>query len=67
MDKMKKEEDCFLDLLGFILFCVPIFTKLNINIFENRFKYVEQVKKMGAVIKIDGMSIIIDGVNHFIN
>ena len=40
MDKMKKEEDCFLDLLGFILFCVPIFTKLNINIFQNRFKYI---------------------------
>lgn len=34
------------------------------SIFENRFKYVEQVKKMGAVITIDGTSINIDGVDH---
>lgn len=34
------------------------------SIFENRFKYIEQVKKMGAVIEINGSSIIIDGVKQ---
>lgn len=34
------------------------------SIFENRFKYVEQIKKMGAIIKIDGNTINIEGIDH---
>lgn len=34
------------------------------SIFENRFKYIEQVKKMGAVIEINGASLVIDGVKQ---
>lgn len=34
------------------------------SIFENRFKYIEQIKKMGATITIDGNTLKIDGVDH---
>lgn len=37
-------------------------SKINESIFENRFKYVDQLKKMGAKITVDGMSIKIEGV-----
>ncbi|MGE5628723.1 MAG: UDP-N-acetylglucosamine 1-carboxyvinyltransferase [Solirubrobacterales bacterium] len=33
------------------------------SIFENRFMYVQELKRMGANIKIDGRSAIIEGVN----
>lgn len=39
-------------------------SKINESIFENRFKYVDQINEMGASIKVDGSSIIIDGVDH---
>ncbi len=39
-------------------------SKIEESIFENRFKYVEEVKKMGATITIDNSTLIIDGVNH---
>lgn len=34
------------------------------SIFENRFKYIEQIKKMGATITINGNMLVIDGVNE---
>lgn len=39
-------------------------SKIDESIFENRFKYVDQINMMGASIKVDGTSIIIDGVEH---
>ena len=39
-------------------------SRIDESIFENRFKYVEQINMMGASITVDGMSIIIDGVDH---
>ncbi len=33
------------------------------SIFENRFKYVDELSRMGASIKVEGNSAIIDGVN----
>lgn len=33
------------------------------NIFESRFKYLEELKKMGAKIKVEGRVAIIEGVN----
>ena len=39
-------------------------SRIDESIFENRFKYVEQVNEMGASIKIEGTSIIINGVDH---
>ena len=39
-------------------------SRINESIFENRFKYVDQINEMGASIKVDGSSIIIDGVDH---
>lgn len=35
------------------------------SIFENRFKYVDELTKMGASIKVEGNTAIIDGVNRY--
>ncbi len=35
------------------------------TIFENRFKYVDELARMGATIKVEGNSAIIDGVQGF--
>ena len=34
------------------------------NIFENRYKYLEELKKMGAKVQIEGRTAIIKGVRH---
>ena len=39
-------------------------SKIEESIFENRFKYVEEIKKMGAVITIENSTLIIEGVKH---
>ena len=39
-------------------------SKIEESIFENRFKYVDEILKMGAKIKIDNTSIIITGVKE---
>ena len=39
-------------------------SRIEESIFENRFKYVEEVKKMGAVISIDNSTLIIEGVKQ---
>ena len=39
-------------------------SKIEESIFENRFKYVEEIKKMGAIISIDNSTLIIDGVKE---
>ena len=39
-------------------------SKIEESIFENRFKYVEETKKMGAVISIENSTLIIEGVKH---
>ncbi len=35
------------------------------SIFENRFKYVDELARMGANIKVEGNSAIIEGVEKF--
>lgn len=35
------------------------------SIFENRFKYVDELLRMGANIKVEGNTAIIEGVDHF--
>lgn len=35
------------------------------SIFENRFKYVDELTRMGATIKVEGNTAIIDGVTRF--
>lgn len=37
---------------------------LNENVMENRFRYVEELKRMGAQITVEGKSAIIEGVDH---
>lgn len=41
-------------------------SKIEESIFENRFKYVEEIKKMGANITVDNSTIIIDGVKKLV-
>ena len=38
---------------------------VNESIFENRFKYVDELTKMGANIKVEGKIAIIDGVKEY--
>ena len=35
------------------------------SIFENRFKYVDELTRMGANIKVEGNTAIIDGVDRY--
>lgn len=35
------------------------------SIFENRFKYVDEMLRMGARIKVEGNTAIVEGVDHF--
>ena len=35
------------------------------SIFDNRFKYVDELTRMGANIKVEGNTAIIEGVSHF--
>ncbi len=35
------------------------------SIFENRFKYVDELTRMGANIKVESSTAIIEGVNHY--
>lgn len=35
------------------------------NLFENRFKYVDELTKMGATIKVEGNIAVIEGINRF--
>ncbi len=35
------------------------------NIFENRFRYVDELKRFGANIKIEGRVAVVEGVNEF--
>jgi UDP-N-acetylglucosamine 1-carboxyvinyltransferase len=35
------------------------------SIFENRFKYVDELTRMGASIKVEGNTAIIDGVSRY--
>ena len=35
------------------------------SIFENRFKYMDELARMGACIKVEGNTAIIDGVEKF--
>ena len=39
-------------------------SKIEESIFENRFKYVEEIKRMGAVISIENSTLIIEGVKQ---
>ena len=47
------------------LFCVANGTSIIVEtIFENRFKYVNELIRMGANITVEGRTAIIQGVNH---
>ena len=35
------------------------------SIFENRFKYVDELSRMGGNIKVEGNVAVVDGIEHF--
>ena len=35
------------------------------SIFDNRFKYIDELTKMGANVKVEGNTAVISGVEHF--
>ncbi len=37
---------------------------LSEGIFDGRFRYVEELKRMGATIKVDGAAAVIEGIEH---
>lgn len=39
---------------------------LNENVWDNRFRYVEELKRMGAQISVDGKIAVIEGVNELV-
>ena len=41
---------------------VPVFSVVTENIFENRYKYVSELLRLGANIRIEGRTAIIEGV-----
>lgn len=38
---------------------------VNESVWESRFKFVDELKKMGANIKVEGRTAIVDGINKF--
>lgn len=49
-----------------ILLCMAEGTSLlNEGVWDNRFRYVEELKRMGASIKVDGRTAIIEGQTNF--
>ena len=37
---------------------------INENVWDNRFRYVEELKRMGAQISVDGKLAVVEGVDH---
>jgi len=49
-----------------VLLCLAKGTSLlNEGVWDNRFRYVEELKRMGASIKVDGRTAIVDGETDF--
>jgi UDP-N-acetylglucosamine 1-carboxyvinyltransferase len=38
---------------------------INESVWDNRFRYVEELKRMGAQISVDGKLAVIEGIDHF--
>ncbi len=50
--------------MGFLLCLANGVSCLSEGVYDNRFRYVEELKRMGANIKVDGKSAIITGVER---
>ena len=60
--------EAFSKLLGQIAVTLALANGTSIvteSIFENRFRYVDELTKMGATIQVDGRTAIISGVEGF--
>ena len=51
--------------IGVVLALAQGTSTITESIFENRFKYLDELARMGAVIKVDGNSATIEGVEKF--
>ncbi len=48
--------------IGVLLCLAEGVSLLSEGVYDNRFRYVEELKRMGAVIKVDGRTAVIEGV-----
>ena len=51
--------------IGVVLALAQCTSTITESIFENRFKYLDELARMGAVIKVEGNSATIEGVEKF--
>lgn len=51
--------------IGVVLALAQGTSTITESIFENRFKYLDELARMGAVIKVEGISATIEGVEKF--
>ena len=51
--------------IGVVLALAKGTSTITESIFENRFKYLDELARMGAVIKVEGNSATIEGVERF--
>lgn len=50
-----------------VLLCIARGTSIiNESVWDNRFRYVEELKRMGAQISVDGKIAVVEGVDHLI-
>ncbi len=49
--------------IGLLLCLANGVSCLSEGVFDNRFRYVEELKRMGALIKVDGRTAVIEGVS----
>ncbi len=49
--------------MGVLLCLAEGVSLLSEGVYDNRFRYVEELKRMGAVIKVDGRTAVIEGVS----
>ena len=48
--------------LGAVLSCAAGVSVITESVFENRFLHVDELKRMGAVMRLEGRSLIVEGV-----
>jgi len=50
-----------------VLLCLAEGTSVIMEgIYDNRFKYMDELRRMGAEVQVDGRTAIIDGIDHFV-
>ncbi len=51
--------------MGVLMCLAEGVSRLSEGVYDNRFRYVEELKRMGALIKVDGRTAVIEGIKRF--